>query len=158
MADPLLSISVIGDAELKKVLISLGKDGNKLTRQQIKETAYEMRDEYKKALRPHRKTGGLEKSVVADTNSGWQTAEIGSDLLIALFLEVGTRAHGIDPVRAKLLSWIDPASGERRYARHVDHPGTAANPYLANAAAKTTKDMDEKLLRKIDAYLKEKGF
>ena len=156
MADPLLSVSVVGDAELKKVLISLGL-GDKALRQQIKETSLEMRDEYKKALRPHRNTGGLEKSVSADSTDNWSSAEIGSDLLYALFLEVGTRAHGIDPVRAKMLSWIDPSSGERVFARHVDQPGTAANPYLANAAAKTTKNMDEQILKKLDKLLTEAG-
>lgn len=153
----LLNISVIGDKELAAELKRAGELGDKALRQQIKETAIEMRDEYKKALRPHRKTGGLEKSISADSTDNWGSAEIGSDLLIALFLEVGTREHPIDPVRAQMLSWIDPASGERRYAKHVDHPGTAANPYLANAAAKTTKNMDEQILKKLDKLLTEAG-
>ena len=157
MADALVSVTMVNDKRVADLLKSLGRDGNKIMRAQIKHTAKEMAEEYKKALRPHKKSGGLEKSVVADSSDNWDSAEIGSDLLYALFLEVGTRAHGIDPVRAKMLSWIDPASGERVFAHHVDHPGTAANPYLSSAAAKTTKDVDEQIVKRIDKFLAEGG-
>lgn len=40
----------------------------------------------------------------------------------AKFVEFATRPHIIEPVRAKMLSWISPAGG-RIFAKKVNHPG-----------------------------------
>lgn len=45
----------------------------------------------------------------------------------------GTMPHPIDPVRAQMLHWVDRETGEDVFARHVDHPGTAPNPYNLRA-------------------------
>jgi hypothetical protein len=53
-----------------------------------------------------------------------------SDVPQARYVIEGTRPHPIDPIPPnKLLSWIDENSGARVFARHVDHPGTRANPF-----------------------------
>src|ERR1019366_5088580 len=39
----------------------------------------------------------------------------------------GTSPHSIDPVTASVLHWVG-ADGDV-FARHVDHPGTAPNPF-----------------------------
>ena len=48
---------------------------------------------------------------------------------IALYVIKGTRPHPIDPVRARFLHWFNYETGENVYATHVEHPGTAPNPY-----------------------------
>ena len=42
----------------------------------------------------------------------------------------GTQAHGIDPVRARVLHWIDEHTGRDMFRPHVDHPGTEARPWV----------------------------
>lgn len=42
------------------------------------------------------------------------------------FVDQGTKAHIIRAKRAKMLHWVDPASGEDRFAKEVNHPGTKA--------------------------------
>lgn len=47
---------------------------------------------------------------------------------IARFVIRGTAPHPIDPVNARMLHWVGPG-GVDVFAHHVDHPGTAPNPY-----------------------------
>lgn len=51
---------------------------------------------------------------------------------VARWVIRGTRPHSIDPVRARALHWIG-SDGRDVFARHVDHPGTAPNPYNIRA-------------------------
>lgn len=57
-----------------------------------------------------------------------------------------TRPHKIVPRRAKVLSWRSK-SGARRYARHVNHPGSniPARPYLLPAMEKNLKQLEKQL-------------
>ena len=51
---------------------------------------------------------------------------------IARYVVRGTRPHPIDPVNADFLHWTGDG-GEDVYAKHVDHPGTAPNPFHIEA-------------------------
>jgi len=47
------------------------------------------------------------------------TAQVGTNLDYGLWLEYGTKATVIFPKKGRFLSWIDPTSGKRIYARKV---------------------------------------
>ncbi len=82
------------------------------------------------------------KGAFIDATSGWKhqpvwrgyvrlTADniyisVGTADQIFKFVDEGTKAHIIRPVKAKMLHWIDPASGDDRFAKEVHHPGTKA--------------------------------
>jgi hypothetical protein len=51
---------------------------------------------------------------------------------IAAYVTRGTRPHSIDPVNANALHFISPFYGEV-FTQHVDHPGTAPNPFHITA-------------------------
>lgn len=57
-----------------------------------------------------------------------------------------TRPHKIVPRNARVLSWRSK-SGARRYARHVNHPGSSipARPYLLPAMEKNLKQLEKQL-------------
>jgi hypothetical protein len=48
---------------------------------------------------------------------------------IARFVARGTRPHSIDPVNGEFLTFFWPKVGHVVKMRHVDHPGTTANPF-----------------------------
>jgi len=80
------------------------------------------------------------KAAFVDATSGWKhqpvwrgyvrlTADniyisVGTADQIFKYVDEGTVAHIIRPVKAKLLHWVDPQSGEDRFAKEVHHPGT----------------------------------
>lgn len=51
----------------------------------------------------------------------------------AMFVHEGTRAHPIAPKNKKVLAWIPRGSGKAVFAKHVNHPGTKAQPWLRDA-------------------------
>lgn len=87
------------------------------------------------------------KGAFTDITSGWKkppvwrgyvrlTADniyisVGTTDQIFKFVDEGTVAHIIRPVKAKMLHWVDPASGEDRFAKEVHHPGSKARKYSA---------------------------
>lgn len=82
------------------------------------------------------------KGAFIDATSGWKhqpvwrgyvrlTADniyisVGTADQIFKFVDEGTKAHIIRPVKAKMLHWVDASSGEDRFAMEVHHPGTQA--------------------------------
>lgn len=53
------------------------------------------------------------------------------------FLEfTGTQAHVIVPVKAKVLHWLDPETGQHMFRYRVRHPGTRPSPHLRPALRK----------------------
>ena len=80
--------------------------------------------------------GELTKSIMADEVEG--TFEQGNLQVVvsagapyALFVEEGTRPHKIRPRFKKALRW--PIEGGFAFAQEVNHPGTDATNFLANA-------------------------
>lgn len=51
---------------------------------------------------------------------------VGTTDQIFKYVDEGTKAHIIKPVRAKMLHWVDPTSGEDVFAKEVHHPGSKA--------------------------------
>jgi len=51
---------------------------------------------------------------------------VGTTDEIFKFVDQGTKAHIIRPIRAKVLHWVDASSGEDRFSKEVHHPGTKA--------------------------------
>ena len=59
---------------------------------------------------------------------GAPVVRIGTDVEYALFIHNGTRPHRIVPRNARVLAWQGPTGVV--FARSVNHPGMAANPFL----------------------------
>ena len=73
----------------------------------------------------------------------------------AQFVEFGTRAHVIVPRRKKALAWggnrrlsgsLRSGSKATSFAMRVNHPGTAAKPYLRPAAEKAVREAGVKVI------------
>ena len=56
------------------------------------------------------------------------------------FVREGTAAHIIEPVRASALAFV--VGGKLVFAKRVQHPGTAANPYHIRAVAQVRSRID----------------
>jgi hypothetical protein len=88
------------------------------------------------------------KGAFIDATSGWKNPpqwrgyvrlspdniyiSVGTTNEIFKFVDEGTVAHIIKPVKAKMLHWVDPASGEDVFAKEVHHPGTKAQHISAD--------------------------
>lgn len=77
-------------------------------------------------------TGRLRASITPDVVSATE-GYVGTNVAYAAAVEYGTRPHEIRPRKARVLAWKDRKSGELRFARKVNHPGTAAHPFLEPA-------------------------
>ncbi len=65
--------------------------------------------------------GGMRASVTSDQQPGRLHARVGSNHRGAMMREKGGT---IIPIRARLLSWVDPVTGQRRFAKRVvQRPG-----------------------------------
>lgn len=91
---------------------------------------------------PRKQTGRLARSVTHDfTDIMRGVVRVGSNLLYARGMELGTSPHVILPVEAKMLAWPGKwqtgkggkISGEMIFARKVSHPGTAPRPFIRPA-------------------------
>lgn len=91
--------------------------------------------------------GGMRASVTS-VSTGPLSARVGSPHRGAMMREKG---GVILPVRRKLLSWIDPVTGQRRFAKRVVQlPGflrsrTGRGPWLEPAAERFPEFMDDHL-------------
>lgn len=73
-----------------------------------------------------------------------------------LFVEEGTRAHVIRPKHRKALRW---AGGNGfAFAKSVNHPGTEATHFLANAAEEKNGDIVEALEDATELAFLQSGF
>ena len=77
-------------------------------------------------------TGRLRASITPDV-VGATEGYVGTNVSYAAAVEYGSRPHEIRPRKAKALAWKDRQTGEQRFARKVNHPGTAAQPFLEPA-------------------------
>lgn len=130
---------IVGLSQLDGRLNALTNIGSREGMGQLGESAVR-----EQKLLVHRKTGFTGRSIGLDevSNTGFTTIASGA----APFLEFGTRAHIIKPVKAKVLAWASgPAGGSGRrlsgatrkgysgpmsFAKIVHHPGTRPYPFM----------------------------
>lgn len=96
-----------------------------------------LRDVQEWARAHHRfttRTGETERSIEASpvqvTATG-VSGEVGTTRLITIYLHEGTRPHTIVPRRKLALRW--PTGSGFAFARRVQHPGTAEDPFIYDA-------------------------
>ena len=79
-----------------------------------------------------RRTGNLAASLhgIADATGDGFTVQVLSEIDYARYVIDGTAPHPIDPVAKKALFW----EGAEHPVRHVNHPGTTADPFGEDAA------------------------
>ena len=68
----------------------------------------------------------------------------------------GSRPHRIDPKRRKALRWATPG-GKFAFARHVNHPGTKADPFLYAALEARQDSIQAKMDKATEAALQAAG-
>lgn len=90
-------------------------------------------------------TGALAASHIAGSGF-WASGELETRVMAlsphANLVHGGTRPHEIRPVQAPNLVFFWPKAGGIVRRRSVDHPGTMAVPYLAEALESTIKTFD----------------
>jgi len=57
-------------------------------------------------------------------------AAIGTNVEYAVSIERGSAPHTIVPVQAKVLSWVNKLTGDRIFAKRVNHPGSQGDSFL----------------------------
>jgi len=105
------------------------------------------------------RTGRLQRSIVK-LYGGPQSFRITPMAPYAKFVERGTAPHEIWPVKGKALRWFAPVGrvapglgmGKAAvFAKHVFHPGTPANPFVA----RTREIVQNVILEMVRAGLRE---
>ena len=101
-------------------------------------------DNAETAIKPHSRTGVLEKSLGGGPIPiGGDDYEIKSDASIAPyspFVHWGTRPHDIYPKNRKALRWV--AGNAFVFAKFIRHPGYKGDPFMLTAEAQTLRDFD----------------
>lgn len=96
-------------------------------------TAVEVEDEIEAGAAPHAKSGVLERSIFkARITGGWEIGHDGQVAPHARFVHDGTRPHVIEPNKRQVLRW--PTPGGFAFAKRVNHPGYAGDPWILRAA------------------------
>jgi hypothetical protein len=77
---------------------------------------------------------------------------------IHFFLEYGTRPHeirakGRENGGADALHWTDTASGESRYAKVVQHPGTQSRELIAQIKEERTPDLRQRIIDETQRFM-----
>ena len=89
------------------------------------------------AAKAPRRTGKFSSSFKKkNTKDGVQLVTKFGDLFTWLEFS-GTQAHVIVPRKAKVLHWIDPATGKDVFRMRVNHPGFKARPFARPGLDKT---------------------
>ncbi len=102
-------------------------------------------------IKPHSKTGRLERNAYVDVedngielgirNQGMMVDSKGGRVNYALFVEKGTKPHIIKPKKKKALRWVG-GSGFI-FAKEVHHPGYKGDPFLRRSADNTFKNLNK---------------
>lgn len=94
----------------------------------------------------HTQTGALARSLRLrpDGDSAWIVDHNLQAAPHALFVHWGTRAHVIRPRDKKALRWPSGQGGGTRFifAKFVNHPGYAGDPWLVHAADEAVRQFD----------------
>jgi len=80
--------------------------------------------------------GNLKTSIGFKVYETKSMVQIGTPVEYGIFVEKGTVPHLILPKNARVLSWMGPAG--RVFTMKVNHPGTAAQPFLTPAVEENT--------------------
>lgn len=129
MAAPLVDLRIEGDAEVRRTLRNLTPE---LARRAIQAGAQAAFNTAQDAADSHTVTGALARSVRLRPVDGGYVVE--HDLQAAphaVFVHWGTRPHVIEPKDKKALRW--PVGGGFAFAKRVNHPGYAGDPYMVRA-------------------------
>ena len=79
-------------------------------------------------------TGG-NKNMISKVPNGDFSVKVQAVGIAPIVQELGSVAHVIQPKNPNgWLHWIDPKTGQDVFAKMVNHPGTAAKPFLGPAA------------------------
>jgi hypothetical protein len=105
-------------------------------------------------------TGELTNSIASDGVQGTWGADlhaiVAAGAAHGIFVHEGTEPHKIKPKHRKSLRWPGPDGFV--FAKGVDHPGTDADPFLANALEAKLGEVDAVLQDAVDASFAEAGF
>lgn len=91
--------------------------------------------------------------VTGELASSWQLTSQGDTVIVendtpqARFVVDGTRPHVILPVNANALSFY--VNGTHVFAKRVNHPGTAPNPFVDEAVSEVEYDIEMIVERKL---------
>lgn len=100
---------------------------------------------------PHLDTGELRRSIDYELKRGAvPILRVGTNTKYAKWLELGTQGpHVITAKAGKTLSWIDPATGKRAFAKQVVIPKLEARPFLRPWLDKSRPDVKRILGRRL---------
>jgi len=74
---------------------------------------------------------------------GLRKISIVNNHIAAAFVEFGSPAHIITPKTARVLRWVDKATGNIRFAKRVRHPGTDPNPFMRRGISKAVRKVKQ---------------
>ena len=105
-----------------------------------------------KNIKPHSKTGRLERNAYVDIedngielgirNQGMMVDSKYGRVNYALFTELGTKDHDIAPKNKKALRWVG-GNGKFAFSKGHKVKGIKADPFLQNSADSTFKNLQK---------------
>jgi hypothetical protein len=125
-----LTVRLVNGNLVARALIKLGPFARRQLSGAVAKSALAIQNGAR--IRVRVRTGLLKSSVHSKILPGGLSAEIGTRVFYAPFLEHGTKPHGtVYPVNAKALSFI--WHGRRVFFAHVEHKGSKPYPFLGPA-------------------------
>lgn len=124
----------------------------------VKSSTVDVQRESRRTHHFSTKTGMLERAVTVEFPDE-MTGRVFLNPAIAGYANAihdGSRPHPIDPKRRKLLRWATPGGGFA-FARHVEHPGTKADPFLYVALDARRDAIQTKIDKATNAAILEAG-
>jgi len=71
----------------------------------------------------------------------------------AVYVEFGAKPHRIEG--KPLLTWLDPETGRRIWAKHVEHPGIVPNPFVARSRERFRREVRDRLIYALKLAVKK---
>lgn len=102
------------------------------------------------------RSGILEREgIVTKVEGTVGTVMLNPSVPYAQYVHEGTRRHKIRIKKKRSLRW--PAGDGFRFAKSINHPGTAPDQFLYEAAAAQEKHIQEVLSKSVDEALRKAG-
>lgn len=99
---------------------------------------------------PHANTGRLRNSIFWSVDEKLLTGIVGTPLMYGVWLEYGTTGGKvINPTSKRFLSWINPATGARVFARQVTTKPMAPRSFLRRTLLEMRSTVQSIMTRKI---------